>query len=64
MGDRWGCLIQDRASRMIVAHATSCEHNDALASAAVAQVQARTGGRPFAWCGDGWRAYRPVLIKA
>ena len=49
---------------MIVAHASSHEHTDALASAAVAQAQARTDGRPFAWCGDGWREYRPVLTKA
>jgi hypothetical protein len=49
---------------MIVAHATSHEHNDALATAAVAQAQARTGGRAFAWCGDGWREYRPVLTRA
>jgi hypothetical protein len=49
---------------MIVAHAVGREHNDALASAAVARAQARTGGRPFAWCGDGWREYRPVLTRA
>lgn len=49
---------------MIVASASSHEHNDALATAAVAQAQARTGGRPFAWCGDGWREYRPVLTRA
>jgi hypothetical protein len=49
---------------MIVAHASSPTHDDALASAAVAQVQARTGGRPFGWCGDGWREYRPVLTRA
>jgi hypothetical protein len=49
---------------MIVAHASSHDHNDALASAAIAQARARTGGRPFAWCGDGWREYRPALTKA
>jgi hypothetical protein len=49
---------------MLVAHATGHEHDDALAAAAVAQAQARTGGRPFAWCGDGWREYRPVLTTA
>lgn len=49
---------------MVVAHATSHEHDDALATAAVAQAQARTDGRSFAWCGDGWREYRPVLTKA
>jgi hypothetical protein len=49
---------------MIVAHASSRWHDEALAAAAVAQAKARTGGRPFAWCGDGWREYRPVLTKA
>ena len=49
---------------MIVAHASGHEHNDALASAAVAQARARTGGRPFAWCGEGWREYRPVPTRA
>src|SRR4029079_19088483 len=53
VGDRWGCLIQDRASRMIVAHASSAAHSAALAAEAVALVQARTGGRAFGWCGDG-----------
>ena len=28
---------------------------------AVAQARARTGGRPFAWCGHGWRDYGLVL---
>jgi hypothetical protein len=49
---------------MVVAHASSHDHNDALATAAVAQAKARTGGRAFAWCGDGWREYRPVLTRA
>jgi hypothetical protein len=49
---------------MVVAHAVGHEHDDALASAAVARAQARTGGRPFAWCGDGWRGYRPALTEA
>ena len=49
---------------MIVAHATARQHDEALAAAAVTQAQARTGGRPFAWCADGWREYRPVLTTA
>jgi hypothetical protein len=47
-----------------VAHASGHDHNDALATAAVARAKARTGGRAFAWCGDGWREYRPVLTRA
>jgi hypothetical protein len=49
---------------MVVAHASSHDHDDSLATAAVAQAKARTGGRAFAWCGDGWREYRPVLTRA
>jgi IS1 family transposase len=49
---------------MIVAHASGRQHDAALAAAAVAQVMARTGERPCAWCGDGWHAYRPVLTAA
>ena len=49
---------------MIVAHASSRRHDEALAAAAVARAEARTGGRPFAWCADGWRGYRPVLTRA
>ena len=49
---------------MIVAHASARRHDEALADAAVARAKARTGGRPFAWCGDGRREYRPVLTKA
>jgi hypothetical protein len=49
---------------MIVAHATARQHDEALAAAAVAQTQERTGGRPFAWVADGWREYRQVLTKA
>jgi hypothetical protein len=49
---------------MIVAHATARQHDEALAAAAVVQAKERTGGRPFAWCADGWREYRPVLTKA
>jgi hypothetical protein len=49
---------------MVVAHASSHDHDKRLTSAAVAQAQARTGGRPFAWCGDGWRDYGLVLTEA
>ena len=49
---------------MVVAHASGHDHDKSLTSAAVAQAQARTGGRPFAWCGDGWRDYGLVLTKA
>jgi hypothetical protein len=49
---------------MVVAHAGGRDHDKSLTSAAVAQAQARTGGRAFAWCGDGWRDYGLVLTRA
>jgi hypothetical protein len=49
---------------MVVAHASGHDHSAALLTAAVARAQARTGGRPFAWCGDGWRDYGTVLTRA
>ncbi len=49
---------------MVVARASSREHTRALTAAAVAQAKARTGGRPFSWCGDGWRDYGLVLTQA
>jgi hypothetical protein len=48
---------------MVVARASSHDHNRALTTAAMALAKARTGGRPFAWCGDGWRDYGPVLVQ-
>jgi hypothetical protein len=49
---------------MVVAHASGHDHDKTLTSAAVTQAKARTGGRPFAWCGDGWRDYGLVLTRA
>jgi hypothetical protein len=49
---------------MVVAHASSHDHNTALLTAAITQAKARTGGRPFAWCADGWRDYGLILTRA
>lgn len=63
MGERWGCLIVDRPSRFVAAHATGPRVGE-LAEAAVRQVHARTGGRPLAWLGDGWQPYRRLIERS
>jgi hypothetical protein len=35
-----------------------------LAEAAVRRAQQRTGGRPLAWCSDGWRPYPRTIRRA
>ena len=62
MGDRWGCLIVDRPSRFVAAHAAGPRVGE-LAERAVRQVHARSGGRPLAWCGDGWQPYAAVIRR-
>ena len=62
MGERWGCLIVDRPSRFVAAHATG-PRVGALAETAVRRVHARTGGRPLAWVGDGWQPYHRVIVR-
>jgi IS1 family transposase len=63
VGDRWGCLIVDRASRFVVAHATGPRGGD-LAEAAIRQARARSAGQPVAWCGDGWQPYGRLIHRA
>jgi IS1 family transposase len=63
VGERWGCLIVDRPSRFVAAHATGPRVGE-LAERAVRLVHARTGGRPLTWVGDGWQPYRRVLTQA
>ena len=60
MGERWGCLIVDRPSRFVVAHAAGPRVAD-LAARAARQVHRRTNGRPVAWCGDGWQPYARII---
>ena len=62
MGERWGCLIVDRPSRFVAAHATGPRAGD-LAERAARRVHGRTGGRPLAWVGDGWQPYRRVIER-
>jgi IS1 family transposase len=62
VGDRWGCLILDRPSRFVVAHATGPRVGE-LAERAIGQAHARSRGRPLAWCGDGWQPYRRLIER-
>jgi len=63
VGERWGCLIVDRASRFVAAHAAGPRVGD-LAAVAIGRVHARSGGRPLAWVGDGWQPYRRLIERA
>lgn len=56
-------MIQDRASRFVVAHACG-KRDEGLAAQAVRQARERSGDRPLAWCSDGWRPYPPVIRRA
>jgi IS1 family transposase len=53
-GQRWGCLVIDRASRFVVAHASG-PREEALAARVFAQTQQRSAGQALPWCSDGWR---------
>ncbi len=63
MGERWGCVIQDRQSRFVVAHASG-RHEEALAAEAISKTHARSRGQPASWCSDGWRAYPKAITRA
>ena len=62
MGERWGCLIVDRPTRFVAAHAAGARAGD-LAEAAIRRVRDRSGGRPLAWVGDGWQPYRRLIER-
>jgi IS1 family transposase len=62
VGERWGCLIVDRPSRFVVAHATGPRAGE-LAERAIGVAYRRSGGRPVAWCGDGWQPYRRIIER-
>ena len=63
MGERWGCLIVDRPTRFVAAHATGPRVGD-LAARAIGQAQGRSAGRALAWVGDGWQPYRRLIERA
>jgi hypothetical protein len=62
VGERWGCLIVDRPSRFIAAHATGPRVGE-LAARAIRLVHARTGGQPLSWVGDGWQPYCRLITQ-
>jgi IS1 family transposase len=61
-GQRWGCLVLDRASRFVVAHASG-PREEGLAARVFAQTQARSAGEALPWCSDGWRPYPEQLVR-
>ena len=63
VGERWGCLVQDRPSRFIAACATGCIGDD-LVERAVTLTVARTQGRPLNWCSDGGLGSAAILKRA
>src|SRR5258707_4437022 len=62
-GPRWGCLVLDRASRFVVAHASGPREEE-LAARVFAQTQQRAAGQALPWCSDGWRPYPEQLLRA
>src|SRR6266702_1075386 len=62
-GERWGCLVQDRDSRFVVACATGPLNED-LIERAVTTTVARTQQRELHWFSDGWHGYRSILVRA
>ena len=62
-GERWGCLVQDRDSRFVVACATGPLNED-LIEQAVTTAVARTHRRPLSWWSSGWHGYRSILMRS
>jgi IS1 family transposase len=62
-GQRWGCLVIDRASRFVVAHASGPREEE-LAARVFAHTKQRSAGQALPWCSDGWRPYPEQLLRA
>ncbi len=62
-GERWGCLVQDRDSRFVVACATGPLNEDLIEQAVTTTVQ-RTHHRPLSWWSSGWQGYASILVRA
>ena len=58
--DHWGCLILDRASRLVLAYQGG-PLDEVLLTRTIRQAVARLGGRACQWCSDGWHAYGAIL---
>jgi IS1 family transposase len=61
-GQRWGCLVIDRASRFVVAHASGPREED-LAARVFVQTRQRSADQALPWCSDGWRPYPEQLLR-
>ncbi len=62
-GERWGCLVQDRDSRFVVACASGPVSEDLIKQAVTLTVE-RTHRRALSWFSDGWHGYRSILVRA
>jgi hypothetical protein len=62
-GQRWGCLVLDRASRFVVARSSGPREQEAAARV-FAQTKRRSAGQALPWCSDGWRLYPEQLRRA
>src|SRR5713226_1711547 len=62
-GERWGCLVQDRDSRFVVACTTGPVGEGLIEQAVTTTVQ-RTHQRELHWFSDGWHGYRSILERA
>lgn len=62
-GERWGCLIQDRESRFVIAHASGPVGEELIAETVNLAVE-RSGKRAFGWFSDGWKGYEAILRRA
>jgi IS1 family transposase len=62
-GPWWGCLVIDRASRFVVAHASGPREEE-LAARVFAQTKQRSAGQALPWCSDGWRPYPEQVWRA
>jgi hypothetical protein len=61
-GERWGCLVQDRDSRFVVACATGPLSEDLIEHAVTITVK-RTYQRELHWFSDGWHGYQNILVR-
>src|SRR6266849_8702689 len=62
-GERWGCLVQDRTSRFVVACATGPLSEELIEHAVTITVE-RTHQRELHWFSDGWQGYQNILVRA
>ena len=62
-GERWGCLVQDRDSRFVVAWATGPLSENLIEQAVTTTVE-RTQRCELHWWSSGWHGYRSMLVRA